>query len=55
MKLFNFRLVKDANPVLKYKLMCVLNKALETLSKDDKGGLGNRVSYVCQWRDVSHA
>jgi hypothetical protein len=25
----------------------VLNKALETLSKDNKGGLSNRVGYVC--------
>jgi hypothetical protein len=50
----NLRLVKDANPVLKYRLICVLNKALETLSKDDKGGLSNQVGYVCQRRDVSY-
>jgi hypothetical protein len=40
-KAVNLRLVKDANLVLKYRLICVLNKALKTLSKDDKGGLSN--------------
>jgi hypothetical protein len=40
-KAVNLRLVKDANLVLKYRLICVLNKALETLSKDDKGRLSN--------------
>jgi hypothetical protein len=50
----DLRLVKDTNPVLEYRLMCVLNKALESVSKDDKGGLGDRVGCVCQRRDVSH-
>jgi hypothetical protein len=53
-KAVNLRLVKDANPVLEYRLMCVLNEALKTLSKDDKGGLGDWVGCVCQWRHVSH-
>jgi hypothetical protein len=46
-KAVNLRLIRDANSVLKYRLVCVLNKALKTLSKDDKGGLNNRVGYVC--------
>jgi hypothetical protein len=48
------RLVKDTNSVLKYRLMYVLNKALESLSKEDKGGLSNWVGCVCQRRDVSY-
>jgi hypothetical protein len=46
-KAVNLCLVKDADPVLKYNLVYVLNKSVETLSKNDKGGLGDRVSCVC--------
>jgi hypothetical protein len=40
-KAVNLRLVKDADPVLEYRLVCELNKALEALSKDNKGGLSD--------------
>jgi hypothetical protein len=36
-KAVNLRLVKHANLVLEYRLVCELNKVLKTLSKDDKG------------------
>jgi hypothetical protein len=50
----NLRLIKDSNPVLEYRLVCMLNKALKIVSKDDKGGLCDRVSCVCQRRNVGY-
>ena len=43
----NLCLIKDANPVLEYRLVYMLNKALKTLSKNNKGGLSDQVGYVC--------
>jgi hypothetical protein len=40
-KAVNLCLVKDANPVLDYRLVCVLDNLVEALSKSDKGKLGN--------------
>jgi hypothetical protein len=40
-------LIKHANPVVKYRLVCMLNKALKTLSKDNKSGLSDWAGCVC--------
>jgi hypothetical protein len=41
----NLRLIKDTIMSL-VRLVCMLNKALETLSEDDKGELSNQVGCV---------
>jgi hypothetical protein len=47
-------LVEDADLILADRLVCELNKSVETLSKEDKGGLSNRVRCVRQRRDVGY-
>jgi hypothetical protein len=51
----NLCLVEYVNPILGDRLVRVLDKLVEILSKDDKGGLGDRIGCVCQRRDVGHA
>jgi hypothetical protein len=45
-KAINLCLVEDANLVLADRSVRALNKSVETLSEEDKGGLGNRVRCV---------
>jgi hypothetical protein len=47
-------LVEDADPVLAYRLVRVLNKSIKTLSQYYKSESSDRIGRVCQWRDVGH-
>jgi hypothetical protein len=50
----DFCLVKDAAHVLADRSVLALDKSVETVSKEDKGGLGNQVRCVRQRHHVSH-
>jgi hypothetical protein len=50
----NLCLVKDANTVLADRLVYVLNKSVETLSKEDKGRPSNRIRCVRQRCNVDY-
>jgi hypothetical protein len=45
-KTIDLSLVKDANSILTNRLVCVLNKALKALTKDNKVRLSNRISCI---------